>query len=201
MGRTYHTTIYSHQIQWKRPGYWSPGAKFTSEELAHEYAQLRVTTEKGGDYRVVPIERHGELSSEQCLVLMKCMHNSPQHWRAEVIRHLEKGAKPPAGLDEADCAHLLKMSQTYPLGKLVKLNAEVIRNRLKMADARERARDIAKVASDIVVLDHNPEVMPIEPGFFVQAWVFVPHRTEDAERERQHNLAAYMAGTPWADVA
>jgi len=126
---------------------------------------------------------------------MKCMQLSPKYWRAELIRFFEKGTKPMEGLSEQDLELLLVIGQQYPLSKLLKVNAEVMRNRLKMADARERAKEIAKAASDIVVLDANPEVMPIEQGCFVQAWVFVPNRTEEQERGRQHDIAAYLAGT------
>jgi hypothetical protein len=192
---------FTHVIQWRRKGYWSPGAKFSSEEEAQEYGEMRVNSDKEAGFRVVPLTKHGELSVEQCLVLLKCMHLSPKYWRAELVRFLEKGAKPTAGLTPEDVELLLVIGQQYPMRKLVKTNPEVMRNRLKMADARERAREIAKAASHIVALDTNPEVMPIAQGCFVQAWVFVPNRTEDQERGRQHDIAAYLAGTAGADAA
>lgn len=190
---------FTHVIQWRRKGYWSPGSKFFSEEEAQAYGELRVN--KGGEFRVVPIEKHGELSTEQCLVLMKCMHADPKYWRRSISIYLEKGYKPPAGLDQADIATLLEMGQQYPLNKLIKLNPEVLRNRLTMADFRERAREVALAAKDIVALDTNPEVMLIPQGAFVQAWVFVPHRSEEDERGRQHDIAAYLAGPSRADAA
>jgi hypothetical protein len=193
---------FTHQVQWRRKGYWSPGGKFHSEEQATKYAQIRVDVETGGNFRVVTIaSRHGELSVEQVLVLMKCMHLDPKHWRANLVHYMQKGAKPPAGLNEEEVDLLLQMSQTYPMGKLVKLNEGLMKSRLKIADARVRARQVASRAADMLVIDTTPEVMPIAEGFFVQGWVFVPNRTEEQEVERQHDLAAYLAGSPWPDAA
>lgn len=193
---------FTHMIQWRRKGYWSPGVKFHSEEDAVSYAELRVNPAKGNGYRVVPIEiMPRELSTEECLVLMKCMHANPKHWRREVMYFLEKGKRPPQALHHDDLLILTEMGQQYPRDKLIKLNAEVIRNRLLMADNRERAKEIVKGAADIVALDTNPEVMLIPQGAFVQAWVFVPHRSEEEERGRQHDIAAYLAGPPRSDAA
>lgn len=199
MGKFYNRP-FTHLIQWRRKGYWSPGSKFCSEEDAQAYGELRVNPDKNGEFRIVPISKHGELSTEQCLLLMKCMHSSPNHWRAELARFLDKGAKPPAGLSPDDVDALMILGQSYPRSKLVKLNPEVLRNRLMMADFRERARVVAKAAEDIIALDTNPEVMLIPQGAFVQGWVFVPHRSEEDERGRQHDIAAYLAG-PTESVA
>jgi hypothetical protein len=193
------TKPFTHVIHWRRKGYWSPGSKFYSEEEAQAYGEFRVN--KGGEFRVVPIERHGELTTDQCLVLMKCMQAAPKHWRQHVVIYIEKGGKAPKYLSDQDVETLAKMGQEYPRDKLVKLNERVLRNRLLMADNRERARVIAQAAPDIVALDDNPEVMLIEQGAFVQAWVFVPHRSEEEERGRQHDIAAYLAGPPRSDAA
>lgn len=190
---------FTHQVQWRRKGYWSPGSKFYSEEDAQAYGEMRVN--KGGEFRVVPVTRHGELTTDQCLILMKCLQAQPRNWRAIVCRFLDHGKQPPECLSQAEQDALMEMGNQYPRAKLVKLNKEVLRNRLLMADFRERAKDIAVAVQDVVVLDTNPEVMMIEQGAFVQAWVFVPHRTEEEERGHQHDIAAYLAGPPRADAA
>ena len=190
---------FTHMIQWRRSGYWSPGSKFYSEAEAQRYGEFRVN--KGGDFRIVPISRHGELSTDQCLVLMKCMQASPDHWRRHVVYYLEKGGKVPKYLTEDDAVLLAKMGAEYPREKLIKLNPMVLRDRLKMADFRERARGIAEAIKDTAVLDTNPEVMIIEQGAFVQAWVFVPNRSEEEERGHQHDIAAYLAGPTRTDAA
>lgn len=190
---------FTHMIQWRRKGYWSPGSKFYSEEEAQRYGEFRVN--KGGDFRVVPIDRHGELNTDQCLVLMKCMQASPDHWRQHVVYYLEKSGKAPKYLSDDDLQILGKMGAEYPREKLVKLNAAVLRDRLKMADFRERAKGIAVAIQDTAVLDTNPEVMIIEQGAFVQAWIFVPNRSEEEERGHQHDIAAYLAGPPRTDAA
>lgn len=190
---------FTHMIQWRRSGYWSPGSKFYSEAEAQRYGEFRVN--KGGDFRIVPISRHGELSTDQCLVLMKCMQASPDHWRQHVVYYLEKGGKVPKYLTEDDAVLLAKMGAEYPREKLIKLNPMVLRDRLKMADFRERARGIAEAIKDTAVLDTNPEVMIIEQGAFVQAWVFVPNRSEEEERGHQHDIAAYLAGPTRTDAA
>ena len=190
---------FTHQVQWRRKGYWSPGSKFYSEEDAQAYGELRVN--KGGEFRVVPVTHHGELSTDQCLILMKCLQAQPRNWRAIVCRFLDHGKQPPECLSPAEQDALLDMGNQYPRVKLVKLNKEVLRNRLLMADFRERAKDIAVAVQDKVALDDNPEVMLIPQGAFVQAWVFVPNRSEEEEREHQHDIAAYLAGPSRADAA
>lgn len=190
---------FTHQVQWRRKGYWSPGSKFYSEEDAQSYGELRVN--KGGEFRVVPVTHHGELSTDQCLILMKCLQAQPRNWRAIVCRFLDHGKQPPECLSHAEQDALMDMGNQYPREKLVKLNKEVLRNRLLMADFRERAKDIAVAIQDTVALDGNPEVMLIPQGAFVQAWVFVPNRSEEEEREHQHDIAAYLAGPSRADAA
>lgn len=190
---------FTHQVQWRRKGYWSPGSKFYSEEDAQTYGELRVN--KGGEFRVVPIERHGELTTDQCLILMKCQQAQPRNWRTIVCRFLDHGKTPPACLTHKEQDALLDLGNQYPRAKLLKLNQAVLRGRLLMADFRERAKDIAVAVQDTVALDTNPEVMLIPQGAFVQAWVFVPNRSEEEEREHQHDIAAYLAGPPRADAA
>lgn len=196
------TRPFTHIVQWRKPGYWAPGAKFHSEEEANEYAEMRVCGHKGGAWRVVPATRHGELSVEQCLVILKCIHLNPNYWRKELCRFFDKGVKPSRmKLENSDLQLLVDINQQYPRGKFTKLNAELLRSRLKMADARERAVEIAKEVKHLVALDANPEVMTLEQGSFVQAWVFVPHRDEEEELGRQHDIAAYLAGKTRAVAA
>lgn len=197
----YYFTEFTHIVQWRKSGYWAPGAKFISEAAATEYAEMRVCSHKGGSYRVVPVTKHGELKVDQCLVILKCIHQNPDYWRKELAKFFDKGVKPKMNLTDDDLQMLVDIDQQYPRGKFMKLNPEVVRGRLKMADARERAHDVIKPAEHLVVLDANPEVMTLEQGAFVQAWVFVPNRGEEEELGRQHDIAAYLAGKPRAVAA
>ncbi|QBJ04514.1 hypothetical protein HOV23_gp059 [Pseudomonas phage Lana] len=192
---------WTHQIQWRKPGYWAPGPKFSDEEQATSYAECRAVPEKRGVYRVVPVSKPGELSVSQCLVLMKFAQVEPQHWRARLLRFITNLEKPRGSWTEEELQLMQDIGQTFPLAKITKLNERMLRNKLLMADARERAVEIAKAVSDIVILDSNPEVMTMNEGAFVQAWVFVPKRTEEQERGREHDIAAYLAGETRADAA
>lgn len=184
----------THEVQWRKTGYWAPGPRFSSEEVAMEYADLRVDPKKRGLYRIMPVVEHGELSVEQCLVMMRLMQVHPHHWRRRLGDFLT-GRKPMKGMDaEGDKQALHDIAARFPKEKLFKLNPRALRNKLAMADARERAAEIAKDVSHVVTLDHNPEVMTVSDGAFVQAWVFVPNRTEDQRREREFDIATYLAG-------
>lgn len=192
---------FSHQVQWRKRGYWAPGPKFSSEEQAHAYADVRALPEKLGVYRVVPVTHCGEMSVEQCLVLMKFMQHEPKHWRHRLGNFLRGTERPKGVWLEHDLQTLQDLGQRFPHEKLFKLNERQMRNKLEMADARERAMEIAKCVSHVVALDQNPDVMTIEEGAFVQAWVFVPNRTEEQQRGREHDIAAYLAGKAGAVAA
>ena len=192
---------FTHQVQWRKPGYWAPGPKFSSEEQATDYAEVRALPEKLGTYRVVPVTHCGEMSVEQCLSMMKLMQLEPEHWRHRLGNFLRGNAKLKGDWEENDLQNLQDIGQRFPHTKLFKMNLRQMRNKLEMADARERAIDIAKEVQHLVALDQNPEVMTIKEGAFVQAWVFVPNRTEEQQREREHDIAAYLAGTSRAVAA
>jgi len=185
---------FTHQVQWRKRGYWAPGPKFSSEEQAVEYAEVRALPEKLGTYRIVPVTRCGEMSVDQCLALMKLMQAEPQHWRSRLGKFFVDFTRPKGEWSDQDLQHLQDLGQRFPINKLFKLNLRQMRNKLEIADARERAVGIAEGVSHVVALDDNPEVMTINEGAFVQAWVFVPKRTEDQQREREYDIAAYLAG-------
>lgn len=192
---------FTHQVQWRKRGYWAPGSKFSSEEEAVEYAEVRALPEKLGVYRVVPVSVVSEMSVEQCLVMMKLMQMEPRHWRHRLGSFLRSFDRPKGNWSEADLQMLQDIGQIFPHVKLFKMNLRQMRNKLEMADARERAVGIAKEVQHVVALDQNPEVMTIEGGAFVQAWVFVPNRTEDQQREREYDIATYLAGQTGAVAA
>ena len=192
---------FTHMVQWRKNGYWAPGPKFSSEEQAESYGQARAVPEKRGVYRVVPYPGIGELSVDQVLTLMKLIHLQPVHWRIRLMDFLDRLRKPKGEWSEEELQRLQDIGQRFPRPKLLKLTPEVLRNKLIIADARERAKDDVKGYEHVMALDDNPEVMAIQEGAFVQAWVFVPKRTEEQEREHQHDIAAYLAGVARADAA
>lgn len=185
---------FTHQVQWRKRGYWAPGPKFSSEEQAVDYADVRALPEKLGVYRVMPVTDIGEMSVEQCLVLMKIMQVEEKHWRHRLGSFLRNFDRPKGNWTDEELQMLQDIGQRFPRAKLLKLNLRQMRNKLEMADARERAVEIAKEVQHVVALDQNPDVMTVNEGAFVQAWVFVPKRTEDQQRGREHDIAAYLAG-------
>jgi hypothetical protein len=192
---------FTHQVQWRKRGYWAPGPKFSSEEQAVEYADIRALPEKLGTYRVVPVTACGEPTVDQCLALMKLMQLEPQHWRHRLGNFFRHTERPKGTWSEPELQALQDMGQRVPNDKLFKLKPHQMHNKLEMADARERAVEISKGVQHVVALDQNPDVMTINEGAFVQAWVFVPKRTEEEQRGRDHDIAAYLAGSPRADAA
>lgn len=192
MSRTFKPL--THQVQWRKRNYWAPGPSFSSEEQAIEYAEVRAVPEKLGVYRVVPVTQTGELSVEQCLALMKLIQMQPKHWRAFLCKFISKFDKPKGVWTDDELQCLQDVGQRFPANKLSKLNVRQLRNKLEMADARERAAAVVSEVQHVVALDKNPDVMTVEEGAFVQAWVFVPKRTEEQKREREYDIAAYLAG-------
>ena len=192
---------FTHMVQWRKNGYWAPGPKFSSEEQAQSYAEVRAVPDKRGVFRVVPYPGIGELSVEQVLALMKLLHLQPVHWRIRLMDFIDRRRPPKGNWSDDELQTLQDIGERFPRPKLLKLTPEHLKSKLLIADARERAKDVVRGYENVIALDDNPEVMAIKEGAFVQAWVFVPKRTEEQEREHQHDIAAYLAGAGRADAA
>jgi len=194
---------FTHVVQWRKNGYWAPGPKFRSEEEAQIYAEMRAVPGKRGVFRVVAYPGIGELSVDQVLLMMKLLHVHPVHWKVRLRSFLEKLRFRDPGIKwtEEELQMFQDIGERFPRPKLLRLTPERLKSKLLIADARERAKDVVKGYEHVIALDDNPEVMAIEEGAFVQAWVFVPKRTEEQEREHQHDIAAYLAGVARADAA